>query len=79
LKVFALALKEVDNFCFCSWRLKVFVLALKAVDDFCFCSRRLEVFALAFKCWRFLLFLLNVESFYSYFWMLKVLIFTFWC
>jgi hypothetical protein len=36
----------------------------------------LKVFAPAFECWRFLLILLGVEGYYFYFFMLKVITFT---
>jgi hypothetical protein len=39
----------------------------------------LKVFAFVFECWNFLSILLNVEGSCSYFWMLKVVTFTFWC
>jgi hypothetical protein len=41
--------------------------------------KRFKVFVVSFECWRFLFILLNVEGFCSYFWMLKVLTFIFWC
>jgi hypothetical protein len=58
---------EVEAVFFCSWKLKVFIFDLREVQGFAF----------AFECCRFLLFLLNVESSCSYFWMLKVITFTF--
>jgi hypothetical protein len=81
-----LTLKEVEGFCFYSWRLKVIYLFLERLKAFVFALKgwrflllkRLKVFAFAFECWRFLLFLLNIESPCSYFWMLKVLTFIFY-
>jgi hypothetical protein len=74
-------------FAFASWRF--LFLFLKRLNAFIFAHgdwkflslllKRLKVFVPTFECWRFLLFLLIIEGFCSYFWMLKVLIFTFLC
>ncbi len=60
-------------------RLKAFVFTLGGRRFLFLFLERLKVFDFAFKCSNFLLFLLNVEGSCSYFWMLKVLTFIFWC
>jgi hypothetical protein len=79
LKIFTL--KKVESFWSCFWMLKVFVVSfwmLKVlVHTFGCWTFLLLFFDVTLDCSKFLFLVLNVESSYSYSWILKVFTFVF--